>query len=175
MAKSAIKMQVEGLREMQDALAELPKRTSKAVLRRALIKGGKPIADAATANAPVLNNVLAPSINVTTKMPKGHNPGKAAFAKAMRSGAGVQAARSAARDANRVAPPAFAEAFVGPGRMPQAHMQEFGTETNPAQPYMRPAWDAQKGNALATVTRELVVEIKAAVERARRKALKVKR
>lgn len=45
-----------------------------------------------------------------------------------------------------------ARAYVGPAgnanAYPQAIMQEFGTVHHVAQPYMRPAWDSEKGTAL---------------------------
>lgn len=50
-----------------------------------------------------------------------------------------------------------ARAYMGPtrGGYPQAVMQEFGTIHHVATPYMRPAWDSEKGNALKIIQREL--------------------
>ena len=45
-------VRVEGLSALKDALAELPKATGANVLRRALLKAGKPIEDMATSLAP---------------------------------------------------------------------------------------------------------------------------
>src|SRR3546814_8806998 len=50
-------------------------------------------------------------------------------------------ARSQAGDKGALAP---VEMYVGPGQHPQAITQEFGTFKEAAQPFMRPAWDAQR-------------------------------
>ena len=155
----AVKVKVEGLRELERALAELPKATGRNVLKRTLVKAGEPIADAARQKAPVESGDLQRSIAVSTKKPKDADVGKAAFAEAMRGGASRGEAGAALRAARAANPNAFAEAFVGPGRHPQAIMQEFGTVNHPPQPFMRPAWDSKQGAALDMVKSELGVEI----------------
>jgi HK97 gp10 family phage protein len=150
----ATKVTVSGLREFDRALGELPKATGKAVLRRALLKAGKPMAEDMRAKAPddplTGGNDLRSSIAVGTKL----SPRQARLHRRM------------FRDDR-----ASAEVFVGAGPIPHAHLQEFGTVNHGPQPFARPAWDAGKGRALDTIGRELGGEItKAAARLARKRA-----
>lgn len=65
------------------------------------------------------------------------------------------------------------EMHVGPGRHPQGVLQEFGTYKEPAQPFMRPAWEAEKHQAMDTIVKELGVELDKATVRAQRKAARL--
>lgn len=164
-------VQVEGLKALDAALGQLPKSIGKSVLNRTLIKAGQPIADAAKAAAPVDTGDLRDSIKVSARTK--NTVGKAEFGAAMRAGLGVGAARAALRDARRAAgPSSFAEMFVGPetrkGVIRYAHLIEFGKHNAPAEPYMRPAWDANKDRALAIIRAELGNEIIAAARRVAR-------
>jgi HK97 gp10 family phage protein len=66
------------------------------------------------------------------------------------------------------------EVYAGAGPHPQAHLQEFGTKHAPAQPFMRPAWDAEKREVLEGIKDDLWAEIKKAVVRLARRAAKGK-
>ena len=55
---------------------------------------------------------------------------------------------------------------------PEAIQQEFGNQNHGPQPYARPAWDQEKMPTLERVGDRLAVQIDAATERAKRKALK---
>ena len=165
------KFKVEGLRELERALAELPKATAKNTLKRTLKLAAQPIADEAQRLAPENFGTLKRSIVVTTKKPPNHDPGKKAFSKAKRAGASNAEAAGALRAARRVAPGVFAEAFVGVlQKVRQAIPQEFGTDKHPAQPFMRPAWDSKKMDALDIIKSELGNQITKAAERLARKA-----
>lgn len=163
-------IKIEGLRELDAALGQLPKATARNVLRRTLKKAGEPTAERARQLVPVNQGHLKRSITVSTKKPVGHGAGRQAFAAAMRAGATKAAAGAAARAANRTSADAFAEAFIGPGRYPHAHMVEFGTEKMAPQPYLRPAWDATKMKVLDIIKSELGSEISKAAKRLARKA-----
>lgn len=161
-------VQVEGLKALDAALAELPKSVAAATLRKTLVKAGEPIAEAARSAAPVDDGTLRDSIKVSSRVK--NNVGKAEYAAAMRGGLGVAAARQALRDARRLAPgKSFAEMYVGPstgkGAIRYAHLQEFGTSKHAAQPYMRPAWDSKKDTALRIIRDELGNQIIAAAKR----------
>src|SRR3546814_13925652 len=82
------------------------------------------IAKMARAIAPVDEGNLRESIDVSTRL-----------------------ARSQAGDKGALAP---VEMYVGPGQHPQAITQEFGTIKEAAQPFMRPAWDAQRVDRKST-------------------------
>lgn len=164
----SITVQVSGLKDLDRALGELPKSVAKATLVRTLKKAGEPIAQAARAAAPVDDGTLRDSIAVSARLK--NKVGMAEFGAAMRAGLGVGAARQALRDARRAAGGgSFAEMYVGPslgkGVLRYAHLQEFGTSNHAAHPFMRPAWDSEKDNALQIIRRELGNEIIAAARR----------
>jgi len=148
-------VQIEGLRELEQALGELPKATARNVLRRVLMKRAQPIVDTARQLVPVDSGQLRDSIAVSTKL--GTKAGKSGFAAAMRAGLGKEAAVQAMRDARRAArgQGSFAEVYVGPGRLPHAHMVEFGTSKMTPRPYWRPAFDANKDGILDGIKEDL--------------------
>lgn len=143
---------VEGLRELEKALAELPKATGKAVLRRVLKKNAGPMAAAAKAAAPddpaTGGKDLKSTIGVGTRLSKRQ--------------AGLH--RKMFRDDR-----ASVEMFVGAGPLPQAHLQEFGTVNHGPQSFMRPAWDNGQRPLLDGIARDLGSEIDRAAKRLARK------
>lgn len=157
-------MSATGFKDLDTALAQLPKAAAKRTLQRTLAKAAQPIADAAQANAPVDTGELRDSIKVGTRI--SNKIGKAEFAEVMRGGGthgeAVAAMRSARREANGGS---FAVAFVGPEKAKSKKnaikriVLEFGSVKLPPHPYMRPAWDAQKMNALNICKAELAGEI----------------
>lgn len=148
MAKTTVS--VEGLRELDNALGQLPKSTGKAVLRRTLKKAGQPIADDAEAKAPRLTGALQISIGVGTKLTRRQSKLHRKMFKNDK---------------------ASAEVFVGAGGLAQATQTEFGNEHQAAEPWMRPAWDGNKDQALEIIKTELWSEIdKAAIRLAKRAA-----
>jgi HK97 gp10 family phage protein len=159
---------MSGLRELKAALEELPKSTARRVQERVLLKRAQPVVTTAKAKAPVQFGDLRDSIQATTRRPKGHKtPAARAFAQTRAMGGSTAQARAASKAAG----PAFVEVFIGPGRMPQASLQEFGTSHHPPHPYMRPAWDENKGKVLDGIGKDLWDEInKSAARIAKRKA-----
>jgi hypothetical protein len=145
-------VRVDGLRDLDAALGELPKATGKAVLRRTGRKALEPMRADAEANAPRLEGHLAASVAIGTKL--------------TRRQAGLH--RKMFKDER-----ASVELFMGPNN-PAAVPQEFGWEDGAAQPYMRPAWDANKDRALEIIKTELWSEIEKSAKRLARKAAKAK-
>jgi HK97 gp10 family phage protein len=158
-------VRVDGLRELQKALAELPKSTSRTVQRRVLMKRAQPIADAMRAKAPKRYGDLRDSITVSTKRPRGH---KSNAARAFAAAGGGAAGRAAVKAAGGTP----VEVFVGPGRNPQALMQEFGTRHHGPQPFIRPSWDAEKDRVLEGLKDDLWTEIQKAAARLAKKRAK---
>jgi HK97 gp10 family phage protein len=159
----AITVKVDGLRELEAALGELPKATGKNVLRRVLLARGKPIADAARAMAP------------DDERTKGHDLRKSIGVSTRLSGRQKGIHRSMFKDDK-----ASVEVFVGAGPLPQAHIQEFKGggggypgEKGP-QPFMRPAWDAGKGAILDGIAADIWSEIKKSADRLARKTARLK-
>lgn len=164
-SRRSFRMQLHGAKELEAALRQLPKRIGKGAIRRALKKAAQPIADDAKSRVPVGRNResgehLQENIAVSTKLSK------------------RQRRRSRARghDPNRV------DVYIGAEPSRHAHLVEFGTGPRrtksgkstgvmPAQPFMRPAWDAGKHRALRQFERDLWKEIeKSARNLARRQA-----
>lgn len=144
---------VSGLRELDEALGQLPKSVGKAVLRRTLKKAGQPIADAAEAMAPVLTGELKISIGVGSKLTSRQS----------------KLHRKMFKDDR-----ASVEMFVGAGGLAQATQSEFGNEHQAAEPFMRPAWDGNAGRALDIIANELGDEIMQAAKRLAKKAARGK-
>lgn len=165
---------VEGLAELDDALAELPKATAKNVMLRVLKKRAQPIADSAKARAPFHIGILRKAIIVGTKA-VGGNAGKIAFAETMEAGGTRAEAGAAAKSANQADPESGdARVFIGPigTARKYASIQEFGTDTIRAHPYMRPAWDDGKQALLDGIANDLRDEIFKAAARLAKKAAK---
>lgn len=135
-----------GMKELEKALGELPKATRRRTALNALRKGGEPIARAARAMAPVDKGNMREGINVMATLASSQAGDKGQFADV--------------------------EMYVGPAQHPQAITQEFGTFNQPAQPFMRPAWEQQKMNALDLIGAELGNEILKTANRVNKKALK---
>src|SRR3546814_16432384 len=79
-----------------------------------------------------------------------------------RSDVSPRLARSQAGDKGALAP---VEMYVGPVQHPQPITQEFGTFKDAAQPFMRPAWDAQRVHALDIIGTALEIELDKAAKR----------
>lgn len=164
-----IRVKVDGLKEIQRAMEELPRATQKNVMKRVLMARAKPIAAMADNLVPVDRGVLQRSIKVFARS---GSQGKAAFAKAMRSGATRKQAGQAARDANSAASTQQVVYVSTTKKLPHAHMQEFGTEKMAPNPFMRPAWDKHEPELLKGLAGDMWAEIKKAVARRARKAAK---
>jgi HK97 gp10 family phage protein len=139
------RFKVEGLRELEAALANLPKATGKNVLRRVLKKAAAPVESDAAAGAPQFAGLLASDVKTGTRL--------------TRRQAGM-VRREGKSDA---------EIHVGVSD-PAGVQQEFGNENHGPQPFLRPAWDANKDAALRTIGDDLGSEIEKAAARLARKA-----
>ena len=86
-----------GFRDLERALAELPKATARNVLKRTLVKAGEPIAEKARELVPVDKGRLRDSIVVSARIK--NKVGNAEYSAAMRAGLGQAAAVRATRGA----------------------------------------------------------------------------
>lgn len=169
MARGAVK--IEGLRETEEALRALGKSLGKGVLRRVGMKALTPMRDQARAmapNDPETPENIAETIIISTKRPAGEkSEATRAFARTRGMGGSTAQARAAAKAAGA----GSVMVYMGPNRDPKAVQQEFGNVNHGPQPFMRPAWDAQKVPALEGIKDDLWVEIeKTAKRKARREA-----
>lgn len=148
MARSKVK--IEGLRELDRALGQLPKATAKAALRQVLKDAAEPMAQAARAAAPRDEYHLFESIDVSTRLSRRQR--------------GLHRSQET---------PSFQEMFVGTNN-PAGVQQEFGNERHVAQPFLRPAWDAQKQPTLERISNSLWLRISQAAQRLAKRAARAK-
>lgn len=152
-----VKVKIEGLRELEQALKELPKATAKATLKRILLKQARPVAETMKGLAPddpvTGGKDLKNSIGVGTKL--GRNQ--------------ARLHRKATRNDKD-----FAEVFIGAGVLPQAHLQEWGSSQHGPQPFARPAWDQHQGSMLDGFKDDLWKEIAKTAARVAKRALRLK-
>lgn len=162
--------EIQGAKELDRMLSELPKAMSKAVLRKALVSAGEPIRAEAETMAPRgRTGKLKKSIVVSTRLRSSQK-------------------KDHRRDRTAV------EVFVG-STAPCAHLVEFGTgdrslrTPGPApvggnvlmvkstgrmqpKPFLRPAWEMRKKEALQVLSREIWAELLKAAKRLAKKAEK---
>lgn len=146
------KFKIDGLRETEAALAELPKATGKNVLRRVLKAAAAPIESAAQSMAPHLTGTLERKIVTGTRL-----------------------TRRQAQMVRKADSKSSAEIHVGTAD-PAGIQTEFGNVHQAAEPWLRPAWDENKDGALNTIATDLGTEVeKAAIRLARKSARAAKK
>ena len=136
---------MHGFRDLERALAALPRTTAKASARRVLKKAGKPIAQVAAEKAPRRQGDLSESYVVGTRLNK--------------------------RQRKRRSKPNVVEVYVGTNN-PAGVQTEFGNEHQTAQPHLRPAWDTKKGETLEIISAELAGDIARTTARLAKRAAK---
>lgn len=165
-------VKIEGLRELEAALAQFSKSTARGILHRALKKAAAPIRDQAKADAPVDTGELRDSIVIRTKS-TGGGAGKAAFAAAMREGATRGEAAQAARQANREAGKQPMSAAVSiAAEAPHAVFAEFGARGRAGTNFLSSAMQSRGRDALKLVGAEMKTEIEKSAKRAAARAAK---
>lgn len=143
-----VRVKVEGLKEIAEALGDLPKATAKNVMRRVMVKRAEPIAEKARSLVPVEEGHLKASIHVATRLSRRQ------------------------RKLRRKRHKDDVDVFVGPGTDPAAHLQEYGSSQHPAQPFMRPTFDATANVFVEGIKEDMWAEIKKALARIEKKRAK---
>lgn len=159
-------MRMEGAKELEAGLLELGRSMGVRVIKRALIKAGKPVAEAGAANLrrqirskTGLLLEATGAVFVSDKLSKNQRRGK----RRVKGGA---------------------EVYVGPYRARHAHLIEFGTGPRRTKsgayrgalrprPYMRPAWEQEGQGTLDILAKELRAEIEAARARIAKRAARL--
>lgn len=157
---------ISGFKELERALAEdLPKVTARNVLRRTAENALQLIEDEAKARAPLQDGILRDSIKTQLVPTKFVSRNKRARSSgiAMKTGPSFVNVSIVQRDGSERKRP-----HAVPG------WQERGTVHQPAQPFMRPAADAEGENVIAVVRDELAGQIDKAKARIARKAARQK-
>lgn len=143
-------VRLEGFRELERALNELPKSTGRNVLRRVAKGALEPMADKARGMAPVERGDLKQSIQVSEKRTK-----RVTRLNRFDRNTGVEVAMGP---------------VSGKGVLNYATFAEFGTNDTRARPFMRPAWESGKDDALEYVKANLGSEIEKTAKRLAKKA-----
>ncbi len=157
-------VKLTGFKEFDRALAELPKATQRNTLRRALTKAAEPVLRAMEAKAPVAD---APYYRGKGDNRKLVQPGFTQKSLAISNSLNPSNRRDQKKEGK-----AFAEVYVGSRRGSAAALQEFGTISQPAHPYLRPAWEETKEGALRIFSAELGKEIEKSAARLAKKQAK---
>jgi HK97 gp10 family phage protein len=156
-----MKVRLEGFRELDRALSELPKATGKGVLRRIARGALEPMAADATAKAPVATGKLAFHVGISEKRTR---RARSAPARVFVDGKW------------RSDPATGIDMAMGPvagqGVLSYATWVEFGTADTTPEPYMRPAWDSGAARALDYIKDHLGAAIRKAAARVAKRRLK---
>jgi len=131
----AVKVKLEGLKGVEDALMQVKGQTAKNKVRKVLREAGEPVARRARGMVAVDEGDLRESIDVSPVLNRSQ------------------------RREYRKGYFADVEMHIGPSGLVQGITQEFGTFSQPANPFMRPAWDAMKGDTLDTIGGLLWAEV----------------
>jgi HK97 gp10 family phage protein len=150
-------VRIDGLRELDAALAELPKATAKNVLKRTLTKGADPVEKAAEQNAPEMSGKLERSIIIGTRLTRSQRDGGPTL---QADGSFLSAAKG------------YVAVHIGTS-LSRGMFTEFGTFKDPAQMWFTRAWESTKNEALEIISKTLGTEIEKAAARLARKAAKL--
>lgn len=141
---------VEGLRDLEYALRELPKATARSTLQRVLKKRAEPIRETWKDVAP---------------------RDRGDYAQSIVDGPNSRLTSRQKRDAKKEGK-YFAEHHIGTSD-PAGQQQEFGNINHPAQPSGRPAWEATQEMTLEGIGEDFWEELDRTRERAARKAARI--
>jgi HK97 gp10 family phage protein len=165
-------IQIKGLKELERGLQDLKKATRRNAIRRALMKSIEPMAEDARQRAPVDKGKLQKSIIVGTKVKVSQSTGgleKIMTDQGIRTTGGNF---EMTPDGWRRRSAGAIIVYMGPTSS-IAHFQELGTAHHAAQPFMRPAFEANKEAVLNDFQKWLEVEVEKARKRAARKAARI--
>ena len=149
MGRTTTSFKTEGFKDLDFALGEIGKVGARGVLRRVGKMALAPIASRMQSLVRVDQGQLRDSIGVGTKLTKR----QAKFAKKETK--------------------SFSETYAGAGGLAQAITEEFGTISQSAHAFARPAWDGGKAQVLTDVGDMMGVEIAKTAARQARKAAKI--
>lgn len=164
---NSISVDVQGLSELDDALAELGNAVAGQVLYAALMAGAKPIQDTAQSLAPVSNKPHR-RYKYRSKKNRGSQSQPAEF-DIVPSGTLRKSISRKRLKGKKWADLTGGGAFVGvswTGDAFYGRFVEFGTKNMAAKPFLRPAFIQRQNDALDIIKQRLAANI----ERARRKA-----
>jgi len=157
MAKTSFK--IEGLRELDEALGELPKAVARGAAVRTLMKAGKPIQEAAQAAAPHRPSTAPEKHFRQNGADRVRRPGTLQILVQIGPRLTKRQARGVRAEGKN-----FAEVYIGT-RDPAGRLVERGTSHSAPNPFLRNAWEGGKMAALEVIKTELWLQIDAAAQR----------
>ena len=174
MSVKSTKFSFEGGKALEAALRRIGKEaTARNIGTRALKIAAEPIADAARRNAPEDKGFLRESIKIATKANMGRGRALRSRGDTVYAFIGIDGSVLPPKDAktkrNR-RKSRFLQA--GGGVAAYSIFVEYGSASMAPQPYMRPAFDGEKENAVKRLGPALWEEIEKAAARAAKKAAK---
>lgn len=151
-------VRIEGLEELARALKELPKRLARNGLRASVYAGAKVIRDEARLKAPVATKALGPNQQppgtlkraiIMKQIPEKSDAQKQVFHVAVRRGKQYRKQGKKGTLSQ--------DAYY-------AHFVEFGTVKMSARPFMRPAFEGRKNDAVEAIRTRLAERVEAAAQ-----------
>lgn len=159
---------VEGLAELDAALVvlaeDLGPAKARTPLRQALTDVAKPMRDAARSRVRVY---AGPGESARAKFYRSLGGKKKRVIKPGELRASIRVGSTLNRSQRgRTAKESGVEVYMGPSGLVQGITEEFGTYRQAPHPFMRPAWEAGKAEALASFKEKLTLYLVKAVARA---------
>jgi HK97 gp10 family phage protein len=143
-------MRIDGLKELQNALKELPKEIQKRPLRSAVSAGAKVIADEAIKKAPQGETGNLRKSIYRYRSRRQSTTGKETFLVGVRKGKAKFVDNSRNRRLGRVG-----KTYQTQGEAYYWRFVEFGTSSQPARPFLRPAFENSKERAVQVMKERL--------------------
>lgn len=142
-------IKVEGLKELQAALNQLPLEIQRRPLRSAVSAAAKVIVDDAKRRVPVKTGNLQKSI-IRYRSRSESAVGRETFSVAVKKGKQKYADTKRNRRLRRVG-----KSYQTAGEAFYWRFLEFGTKFMPAKPFLRPAFESQKAKAVEVIKTKL--------------------
>jgi HK97 gp10 family phage protein len=165
-----LSVKVTGFAALNGQLQELAAKTAAKALTSAARKAFKPVVDAARARVASDTSALRDAIKLTTK----RTTGDAVAIVGLKIVGPSRKQRKLNKVLRRAIKRGLLSSNENPGLNPRArwHFEEFGTSKTRARPYIRPAFDANVGNVINSLKKEISEAIHRAVRSAARAAAK---
>lgn len=155
-----IDIKVEGLKALQEALNNLPKELQKGPLKSAVSAGAKVVAEEAKRRAPLGETGNLRKAIYRYRSRSQSRDGKETFLVAVRKGKAKYADTARNRRLRRVG-----KTYQTAGEAFYWRFLEFGTKYIAARPFLRPAFESKKNEALDTIKKKLADAIEKTAKR----------
>lgn len=147
---TSFSIKIDGLKELEKALKELPLEIQKRPLRSAISAGAKVIADEAISRAPEGETGNLRKALYRYRSRRQSATGKETFLVGVRKGKGIYGNTRLNRRLNRVG-----KKYTTQGEAYYWRFLEFGTSKMSAQPFLRPAYENAKERAVKVIKERL--------------------